>query len=553
MLHNLQIINFIIIKQLDLDFQKGLTVFTGETGAGKSIVIDALSLILGARADVNYIGPFQERCHLSATFAIKNIPAAQHWLTANDYGDELLEECIVSRILHRDGKSKQTINGYQCTAQQLKDFLPLLINLHSQNQYQHLTKKSFQRELLDHFAQHQDRQEKVRQSFNAWSSNEKKLAEILQLQTNANAQIELAEYQAQEFEKLKYQPNEYEMLDKEHKQLANSEHLLSSANAALNFLEAENNSAQNYLYQAQNCLNGIANYDEKLTSANELLSNSIIHLEEATNYIRAYLNQLEINPERLAEIELRLSQVHTLARKYHTLPQDLLLTQQQLLEKLDQLKNAQFLADNLKQQAALLNHDYQIEADKLHVKRLAAAKKLSAVITDKIQSLGMPGARFQISVEKTSELTAHGSDQIEFLVATNPGQNLAPLSKVASGGEISRIALAIYVATALNNTTPVCVFDEVDVGIGGTTAAIVGNLLKSLGSHCQVICITHLPQVAAFGDQHFCVQKQTSKKQTTTDIVPLDKDSRVLELARMLGGMTITEKTIEHAKELLVN
>lgn len=551
MLTHLHIQNFIIIESLDLEFHQGLTVITGETGAGKSIIIDALSLLVGGRADSQIVGPHQDKCHLSASFIIDEIPAAKDWLIDHDYLEKGSFDCIIRRVIHQDGKSRQMINGIPCTLQQLKEFMPLLMNIHSQNQHQLLTKRNHQRDLLDAYSNNSTILEEVKNLYQCWLENQQHIERLLQLQKD-NAQRDFLEFQVTELEKAALLPNEYEQLDKEHKQLSNAEQILTNCQTALTLLsEDENRSAQTNLYQAQNSLQNLQNYDEKIATIVELLNHSIIHLEEAIGELRTFIHQIEINPERLNYVEKRLAKLHELSRKYQTAPQTLSEVSLQLQRQLTEFSDVNNQYEKLLKKSDELKDCYHKAANQLHKIRLKSAKFLDEFISQEIQKLGMRGGQFHAQVTPIDELTAFGSDQIEFLVATNPGQTLQPLSKVASGGEISRMALAIYVATAQKKTTPILVFDEVDVGIGGGTAAIVGKMLQSLSQSAQVFCITHLPQVAAFGNQHLCVKKSIVQNQTITQIIELTDTNRVEEIARMLGGMTITEKTLAHAKELI--
>lgn len=552
MLTQLNILNFIIIDQLTLDFKKGLSVITGETGAGKSILIDALTLVLGGRADSNLVGPFGDKCDLTVCFDLDTIPTARQWLQEHDFSTDSSEECIIRRILLRDGKSRQMINGYSVTLAQLKDFLPLIINIHSQNQQQLLTKASYQRELLDSFCNQPKDLEQVKNCYHLYTNNQKAMLSLKQLQQNSEVQQELLLYQLEEFNKLALLPGEYDQLDKEHKQLANADQLITDCQTVLSQIaDQEERNAADLLYQAQHTLSTLQQYDDKLSIASEMINHSIIHLEEAKNELRAFTQQIEVNPNRLTWVETRLSKIHDLARKYQTTPQQLYEVQLNLQQQFQELKEACNQYDQLFEKDQELMKNYQIVAKSLSQHRKQTAKLLSDQITQQIHQLGMPGGTFKVEVEETNEITAYGSDHIEFVVATNPGQSQQPLSKVASGGEISRIALAIYVATAEKKTTPILVFDEADVGIGGGTAAIVGRLLKSLSNNAQVLCITHLPQVAAFGDHHYQVQKDIKSKQTKSSIVALSEEERIAEIARMLGGLTITEKTLAHARELI--
>lgn len=551
MLTHLRIQNYIIIDQLELDFSNGLTVITGETGAGKSIIIDALTLVLGDRADSSVVANSKDKCDLSACFTINKILAAQEWLQEQDFTADENQECIIRRVIHRDGKSKQSINGFPCTLQQLREFVLTLINIHSQNQHQLLVKRNFQRTLLDQFGLTEKLAEKVGNSYSAYQLQQKKLIELEKIQQNFEVQRDLLTFQIDEFEKLSLVENEYQQLDQEHKQLANAEHLIKNCQSALECLSESEVNAETLLYHAQQCLPNKEQH-EKLTTVNTLINDAIVHVTEASSELRDFLDRLEVNPERLALIENRLSKLHALARKYQVTPSEVLSVQTRLTTELQELLQINQEVTSLKQQSEQLWQEFLATAKLLHDKRQATATKLSKVIQTSIQKLGMPGGRFSVNVTwQEDQPSIHGCDHIEFLISTNPGQDLQPLSKVASGGEMSRIALAIYVATAQKNTTPILVFDEVDVGIGGGTAAIVGELLKKLAQTAQILCITHLPQVAAFSDQHYCVQKKIHNKQTETSIKILSQQEKVEEIARMLGGITITERTLAHAQELV--
>jgi DNA repair protein RecN (Recombination protein N) len=551
-LTRLHIQNFIIIEKLELEFTSGLTVITGETGAGKSIVIDALFLLLGGRSDNQVVGPTHDKCHLTACFDIKNLTAAQTWLEANEFGCNPTDECIIRRVLQKDGKSRQMINGYSCTLQQIRDFLPLIMIIHGQHQHQLLMKRHYQRELLDNYIDNQELHEKIKRIQVLWLENLKKMAYFDSLQKNSEMQQELLEYQINEFEKIAFQPEEYETLLTEQRQLVNASQLISGCQEALvNLTEREKNSAESLLYQAINNLSGIHSLDPRISSSHNMIHHAIIQVKEAVSELRHFNQGFDLNPGRLEFLEQKLSKIHELARKYQVSPIELTRIRQELENQLAHLKEAKHhyqLLDNAQQK---LQSDYMDAAKQLSKLRTQAARQLSDKISREISQLGMPGGMFQIQVHFNQEITAHGADTIEFLVAPNLGLPFQPLSKIASGGEISRIALAIHVATAQKKITPILIFDEVDVGIGGATASIVGNLLKTLSGPSQILCITHLPQVAAYGDTHFKVQKEVINNQTAATIVELRGNERVSEIARMLGGSHITQKTLAHAKELI--
>lgn len=549
MLSHLAIQNFILLDRLELNFTDGLTVLTGETGAGKSILIDALALILGDRADSNFIGNFQDRCDLAAIFTIEELPVVKDWLKTNDYATEE-RECILRRILFKDGKSRQTINGSPCTIAHLKELSSLLINIHSQNQHQLLLKPSYQRELLDSFAGLQKEVEQLKNLYQNYQQNLKKLQSLKKSQENYEVQNDLLTFQIQEFEKINLGDGEYEQIDVEHRQLANADNFIMHCQEALQLLCEDEPNIQTMLHHAQQSIQHLQS--SGLDTSNQLLNEAGIQISEAINDIRSFLNQIEINPERLHFLENRLMAIHTLSRKYHTTPAELLGVYQSLRESLQALQNVQEDILAVENACKTLCDEYLAAAKSLHDKRKTAGDTLSKNVSQSIKKLGMPTGNFKVQVEWSEQnASIHGCDNIEFLISTNPGHTPQPLRKIASGGEMSRLALVIYLATAKSNTTPILVFDEIDVGIGGSTAAIVGELLKALGEKVQIFCITHLPQVAAFSDQHFKVEKTITKKSSETSIKLLSADEKIKEIARMLGGVTVTERTLAHAKELV--
>lgn len=551
MLTHLHIQNFLIIDNLELNFAEGFSVITGETGAGKSLIIDALTLVLGGRGSQDLIGPLQDKAYLSACFELATIPIAQEWLESNDYSSSN-SECIIRRSLFKDGKSRQWINGQPCNIQQLKQFAAHFIHIHSQHQQQLLLKRDYQRTLLDSYCHQPALLQQVNSCYLAWASHDKKIKQILELQKNAAMQEELLQYQLNEFEKVAVVDNEYHQLDNEQKRLAHAKERMAFCQAAADYLtDNEKFNVEALLYQAMQQVNDALQHDSALKTAQELLQHALIHVKEAASELHAFINSTEINHDRLSTIETRLSQLHQLARKYQTRPESLLAKQDDLQTQLNALQMRTEEYQILTEQASVLKAKFYQMAEQLHHHRQQGAIQLNKKISQTIQQLGMPGGIFEVSVSATDQLAEHGIDIIDFLVATNPGQALQPLSKIASGGEISRIALAIHVATAKVKTTPILVFDEVDVGIGGNTAALIGQLLKSLGQATQVLCITHLPQVAACSQQHYRVQKEVSPSQSTAIITSLDKKQRIEEIARMLGGLTITGKTLAHAKELI--
>lgn len=554
MLSNLNIKNFIIIESLDLEFKPGLTVITGETGAGKSIIIDAIELALGSRSDTAMIGKFSDRCDISLTFSIDQLENVKQWLNNHEFQNE--EDCIIRRVITQDGRSKAFINGHPCTLQQIKDLAQLLISIHGQHQHQALHKRQHHRELLDDYAQNKNLVEETNKIYMEWNTLNHKIQDIKNQNQDNSAQLELLHYQVEELNELNLCEGEYLLLDQEHKQLAHAESQITECNLALEKLnDHEEINVISLLNAAQQHIQSLAVKSEAIFSVNELLNHSIMHTEEAISEIRHILETSEINPERLNDLDIRIQKIINLSRKHRCTPENLTQIHHKLKNQLDELQNKDTNLEKLQNKLLELNQHYFTVAKELKKRRITAAKKLSSNITKIMQELSLAGSQLEINITDHDDNIPHqhGTENVEFYVRTNAGMPLQPLNKVASGGEISRIALAIYVITAQQMTTHTMIFDEVDVGIGGSTADIVGKLLKQLGSNAQVLSITHLPQVAAHGHQHLRVHKIQQQNATHTTISELQDAERVNEIARMLGGTKITDKTIAHAQELVLS
>jgi DNA repair protein RecN (Recombination protein N) len=543
MIIQLHIKNFTIIDLLDIEFSSGMTVLTGETGAGKSIIIDTLDLVLGARGDSSVIRAGCDRCEITAVFNLQNISAAQEWLTAQELeGDE----CIIRRTISADGRSRSSINGVPCLQQSVRELGSLLVNIHGQHEHQELMRRDKQCELLDRYAGHSDLQATVKKAFANWQAVNNELVELKNL-VGKQDQLEFLNYQLQELNDLALGEGELEILHQEHKQLANHEQLVNSCNSALEFLE------KNSLNNAQRELTSIQSYNSKFTEVGEMLQQAMVLTDEAIAELRGYLDRSELNPERLQQLDQRLQNIHNLARKHRVKPEELLEFQAKLTSQVQQLSGAADHVTSLEQKLKELSAKYYEVANELSASRQQAAEKLAQAITLELQRLNMQHAQISINFWPLKEQTkpsANGLEQIEFFIITNPGQPPQPLSKVVSGGELSRISLAIQLQTAQKDATPTLIFDEVDSGIGGKTAQIVGEMLRALGKQAQVICVTHLPQVAAQGNHHLQVSKQRSGATVSTQITALTGEERVAEIARMLGGVKISEQTLAHAREM---
>jgi DNA repair protein RecN (Recombination protein N) len=550
MLTHIHIWNFAIVEQLDMALEDGLTVLTGETGAGKSILLDALNLSLGDRADSGVIRHGAEKAEISVTFDTAHTPAAEQWLKDHELDSE--QECIIRRVLSSKGSSKAFINGKPSPIQQLRELGEMLVDLHGQHEHQSLLKSKVQRQLLDDYADHGDQVKQVRQAYQHWQSLQDELQRLSNAQRDRNEKLELLRYQVDELEKLALTENELPELETEHKKLANATWLISTCEKNLHILEDNEHGAINsMLSHASHDLQSLCETDDTLKDVAEMLESALIQSREAASELRNYMDRLEVDPQRLEELEQRLATITDLSRKHHVQADELPGLLPRLQDELAGLENAEGRLSHLEADIDKAANDYKKLARKLSQSRSKAAKSLSKAVTTSMQELGMEGGRFEVALSDEENFTAHGLEKIEFMVSANPGQPLKPLTKVASGGELSRISLAIQVITAQNSRIPTLIFDEVDVGIGGRVAEIVGRLLRELGQHRQVICVTHLPQVAALGHHHLQVSKQKATDTTISQIAHLQAPQRVEEIARMLGGIEITEQTLSHAEEML--
>ncbi|WP_409310430.1 DNA repair protein RecN [Pectobacterium sp. B1J-3] len=551
MLAQLTISHFAIVRELEIDFQAGMSVITGETGAGKSIAIDALGLCLGNRADASMVRPGAARADICARFSLADTPTARRWLEENQLDDS--NECLLRRVIGIDGRSRGFINGTAVPLSQLRELGQLLIQLHGQHAHQLLLKPDHQRYLLDTYADEPQLLSAMQQIWQQWHQSCRELAQLQQAAIEREARRELLQYQLKELNEFSPQTGEYEQIDIEYKRLANSGQLLALSQQALQLLsEDEEQNILGMLHSVKNQLGELVGMDEKLSDVLNMLEDAGIQISEASDELRHYSDQMDLDPIRLYELEQRLSRQMALARKHHVSPDTLPAFYQQLLEEQRLLEQQESDHETLSTAVSAYHQQALHIAEQLHIRRQHHANELAQLITTNMHDLAMPHGHFSIQVKFTPEyLTANGADNIEFCVTTNPGQPHQPLAKVASGGELSRIALIIQVITARKMDTPALIFDEVDVGISGPTAAIVGKMLRQLGESTQVMCVTHLPQVAGCGHQHFFVSKQTDGAATETLMQPLDKRARLQELARLLGGSAVTKNTLANAKELL--
>ncbi len=549
MLSHLKIRDFAIVASLELDFRAGFTVITGETGAGKSILMDALGLCLGDRAEAGLARAGAERAEVSAGFDIRRHAAAQDWLRERELDAD--DECWLRRTISADGRSRAWINGSPATLADVKALGEMLIDIHSQHEHQSLLKKDNHRALLDGCAGLSGDARALTGLWQQWQRAAKELSSLSRAGDAQRERLELITHQISELDALGLTTGDYEKLEQEHDALANLGTLLQNGDSALDRLtESDTDNAARCVQQALKALEGERLRHPKLAAVTELLDSALIQIREGASSLRHYLDSLDADPSRLALLEERLAAVHQLARKHRVPPAELPALHTALTTELAQLQRAQDL-DALTREVATLAQHYQSAALSLRAARQQAAITLGADVMARLHMLGMANARFEPVFTALDKPAAHGLDDIEFLISANPGQPLKPLAKVASGGELSRVSLAIQVVNAKHSPVPAMVFDEVDVGIGGGIAEVVGRLLRELGEYAQVFSITHQPQVAALGHQHLRVEKFVQDGHTSSRVNELSTDERIEEIARMSGGITITAETRRHAKAML--
>ncbi|VAW56560.1 DNA repair protein RecN [hydrothermal vent metagenome] len=550
MLNHIRIRNFAIIDKLDLDFKNKLTTLTGETGAGKSILLGALSLLLGDRADSDSIRSGAKKAEISAEFDITKLTDVNTWLSEKELDAE--GDCLLRRRLSTDGRSRAFINGSPVPLQDMRQLGEMLVDIHGQHEHQSLMKPNIQRQLLDDYAQHTPLLEQIKQVFNDWTYKKDQLKQFKVACKDKHDRLDLLRYQVTELENLNMIEGEKEKLQSEHQTLANTDQLNENTASALSCLyDADESSIHLQLSKQARKIEDMLATDKSLTPAFEMLSEAMIQIEETASLLRDYKDHLNSNPERFEEVETRLGTILDLSRKHHVDPNQLINLSQTLSAELNELDNADENLNQLEIDVDALDKKYNTLTKKLTDSRLKIAKKLSKYISQSMQTLGMSGGKFEVHIASRDKPSIIGQDIIEYRVSTNTGQPLKALAKTASGGELARISLAIQMITAQQGRIPTLIFDEVDSGVGGGIAEIVGKHLRMLGESRQVFCITHLPQVASQAHHHMQVYKHNDKNETRTQIMPLAKEQRVDEISRMLGGLKITQQTIDHAKDML--
>jgi DNA repair protein RecN (Recombination protein N) len=550
MLNLLHIQNFAIINHSEVQFKSGMTTITGETGAGKSILLFALDIVLGARVDKTFLHS-TKHTEICATFDIDNIPNAKRWLIQQDLTETQDSECILRRKINPAGKSKAYINGTLVTLAQIKELATLLISIYSQHAHHALLQKENQLERLDIYAAHAQLLDDVKQSALRVATLEQTLKTQQSAQQHLSTQKALLEYQYQELNELNLNENEVEMLEQEHDSLANAEQQISSLHQCAHMVYEDDNNITSQISNTIATLQNIPAQTPAINNTIKLLQQAEVYSQEAYQEIVAALGELEVNPEKLAQVESRISECHDIARKHHIDIKQLYPYISHISNALqqiqDQCQDLAILQDKLR----IAKEAYSIAAQKLSHSRSKNAKPFAKAIEAQIQQLNIPNGKFHIELTQIDRTSPYGFDLCEYQISFNQGQLLAPLNKVASGGELSRIGLAIQVISSQKIAPPTILFDEVDVGISGGTAEVVGRLLQKLSHRAQVICITHQAQVAAQGQQHLHIAKDHHAKKTASQVIELSNDQRIEEIARIIGGIEITEQTMAHATEML--
>lgn len=550
MLNHIRIRNFAIIDYLDLDFKNKLTTLTGETGAGKSILLGALGLLLGDRADSDSVRNGSSKAEISAEFDISDLQDVNNWLQAKELDAD--GDCLLRRRLGSDGRSRAFINGSPVPLQDMRQLGEMLVDIHGQHEHQSLMKAEMQTQLLDDYAQHTDLLTEIKTVYQKCKDKKNKLTQLQEACKDKNDRLDLLKYQVSELEELSLMPGETEKLQHEHQTLASSDLLNESTASALDCLyNAEETNIHLRLSQQASKIEGLLTTDSSLSPVFDMLSEAVVQIEETASLLRDYKDNLNSDPQRFSEVETRLGIIHDLSRKHHIEADQLIELTESLTTELAELDNADENLNQLENELDKLNKKYNSLAKKLTTSRLKSAKKLNKQISESMQTLGMTGGKFEIQFSVKAKASALGLDQIEYMVSTNTGQPFKALAKTASGGELARISLAIQMITAQQGRIPTLIFDEVDSGVGGGIAEIVGKHLRMLGESRQVFCITHLPQVASQAHHHMQVYKHSDGKETRTEIIPLEMEQRVDEISRMLGGVEITKQTIDHARDML--
>jgi len=551
-LMNLQVRDFAIVDRIDIELEPGMTVLTGETGAGKSILVDALGLVLGERGSAQLVRDGAKRAEFAAEFDVSALPMVTSWL--EEQALDLDDDCLLRRVINADGRSRAFINGNSVPLSQLKALGELLLDIHGQHFHQSLGRRNIQRDLLDHFGGLLDDRAIVATHYIEWKALSDRVEELTGAEADRAARLDLLTFQLQELDSLALEDGEIDALGSERQKLQNSGKLAEGIGCALEGLfDNDAGNANSLIAEALRSVEQLVVFDQNLEPVLEMLNSASIQVAEAADTLRRYTETIDMDPARRDWVEERLDAIQTISRKHRVTADALMELADRMRAEHDDLSHAEERGRELEEQATAARAEYLKQANALSRARFKAADRFAAAVTDAMHSLGMPGGVFQVQLTPLDDSAAKswGLDRIDFLISANPGQAPQPLAKIASGGELSRMSLAIQVIASDGSAIPTMVFDEVDSGVGGGVAEMVGRRLQELGANRQVLCVTHLPQVASLADQHFRISKVTDGKSTRTRVSPLAQDERTEELARMLGGVEITRKTLEHAAEML--
>ncbi len=550
MLTQLHISDFTLVDHLDLELNPGLTTITGETGAGKSIMLDALGLALGDKTDADKVRTGSDKTEIHATFDIGDLPTAQRWLTDQDL--RIDDDCILRRVVTAEGRSRAYINGSSVPLQQLRTIGEMLVDIHSQHEHQSLLKQSTHKRLLDESAKLKALAQSVKATYQTWNETSEKLRAIQNQSDEINARFQLLSYQVNELNLLSLQDGELEQLETKQKTLAHIETTQQSCAHVMEICSADDAGVLDNLSKALYLISELPEKSEIILSAEGLLENAVIQVQEAQSELERFMDNQGVDPCDLPEIEQRLSQIYDVSRKHKIPPTELTALHQSLTNELTGLQSGDAQITLLQDLAEQQRMEYQNLADTLTLKRAKAVESLQKSVNSQLKKLAMEHASFTVKlIPCDNGPTKDGNETVEFLISTHPGQDPKPLIKVASGGELSRVSLAIQVVTAQTSATPTLVFDEVDVGIGGPTGDVVGMMLRELGHNAQVICVTHLAQVASKGDQHLKMCKFIDKSSVSSSVNYLQKQEKVTEIARMMGGDVSSKQSLAHAKEMI--
>lgn len=547
MLTTLNLKDFVIVDQLSLDLSSGFTVLTGETGAGKSILIDAIQLIRGGRGDADLVRQGCERANIIAEFSLAD--ASRHWLEENDLLESGTGSVLVRRAIDRSGRSRAWINGISVTLSQLRELGDTLADIQGQHAHQLLLKASCQLKLLDAYAEDAPVLQDVRDAYAEWSASARRLEEAMSGADIRSTRIEQLNWLLEDLDALSPKEGEWESLNQEHSRLAHAVSIAEGLNKSIEWLTQGENAAGDLVTKAQMTVESLAEFDERLKNISETLTTAAELIDDAAGDLENILDRTDTNSARFEKVDRRVSRYFNLARKYRTEPELLFELEAESRKRLEELQGEENL-DALRKAEALARKAYDEKAKLLSEARRRAATEFASAVTYEMQQLSMKGGRFEVSLEACAP-SEHGSEKCEFLMAGHSGVDVSPLAKVASGGELSRIGLAIFTLSSRNTTVPTLIFDEVDSGVGGATGEVVGRMMKKLGETRQVLCVTHLPQVAACGDHHLKVEKISDGFETVSYLKELFGQARVDEIARMLGGLLITQKTKVLAEEMI--